>query len=72
VVELETAAGTKTYRVVSREIVTPKDVRVLAATPRARLTLITCYPFTYIGSAPQRLVVVAEPIGAKVRASKTH
>jgi sortase A len=70
VVELETAAGTKTYRVVSREIVTPKDVRVLAATPRARLTLITCYPFTYIGSAPQRLVVVAEPIGAKVQASK--
>jgi sortase A len=69
-VELETAAGTKTYRVVSREIVTPKEVRVLAATPRPRLTLITCYPFTYIGSAPQRLVVVAEPIGAKVRASK--
>ena len=70
VVEIETAGGTKTYRVASREIVTPKDVRVLAATPRPRLTLITCYPFTYIGSAPQRLVVVAEPIGAKVRASR--
>ena len=69
-VELETAAGTETYRVVSREIVTPNEVRVLAATPRPRLTLITCYPFTYIGSAPQRLVVVAEPIGAKLRASK--
>ena len=68
-VELETAAGTKTYRVVSREIVTPKEVRVLAATPRARLTLITCYPFTYIGSAPQRLVVVAEPVGKARRAA---
>jgi sortase A len=68
-VELETAAGTKMYRVVSREIVTPKEVRVLAATPRPRLTLITCYPFTYIGSAPQRLVVVAEPIGNTRRAA---
>jgi len=62
VIELETAAGTKKYRVVSREIVTPKTVRVLAATPAPRLTLITCYPFTYIGSAPERLVVVAEPL----------
>ena len=69
-IELETAAGTKTYRVVSREIVTPKDVRVLAATPAPRLTLITCYPFTYIGAAPERLIVVAEPIGAKARASR--
>lgn len=68
-IELETAAGTKTYRVVSREIVTPKTVRVLAATPAARLTLITCYPFTYIGPAPQRLVVVAEPVGATKKVS---
>jgi LPXTG-site transpeptidase (sortase) family protein len=71
-IELETAMGTKKYRVVSREIVTPKAVRVLAATPAPRLTLITCYPFTYIGSAPQRLVVVAEPIGAKTQASRAH
>ena len=62
VIELETPAGTKRYRVVSREIVTPKTVRVLDPTPKPRLTLITCYPFTYIGSAPKRLVVVAEPI----------
>jgi sortase A len=71
-IELETAAGTRTYRVVSREIVTPKEVRVLAATPAPRLTLITCYPFTYIGAAPQRLIVVAEPIPAKAQASRAH
>lgn len=63
VVELETAGGTMRYRVVSREIVTPKAVRVLAATPKPRLTLITCYPFDFIGSAPKRLIVVAEPMG---------
>jgi sortase A len=48
--------------VVSREIVNPDDVRVLQATANPRLTLITCYPFNYIGPAPKRLVIVAEPI----------
>ncbi len=66
-IELETPAGTKRYRVVSRQIVTPKTVRVLGPTPKPRLTLITCYPFTYIGSAPKRLVVVAEPISRPSR-----
>jgi LPXTG-site transpeptidase (sortase) family protein len=61
-IELETPAGVRRYRVVSREIVTPKTVRVLAPSKTPRLTLITCYPFTYIGPAPKRLVVVAEPI----------
>ena len=61
-IELETPAGTAAYRVVSREIVTPGTVRVLKPTEKPRLTLITCYPFDYIGPAPKRLVVVAEPI----------
>jgi LPXTG-site transpeptidase (sortase) family protein len=61
-IELETPSGVRRYRVVSREIVTPKTVRVLAPSKTPRLTLITCYPFTYIGPAPKRLVVVAEPI----------
>jgi sortase A len=60
-VELETSAGVKRYRVSSREIVTPDAVRVLRPTEQPRLTLITCYPFDYIGPAPKRLVVVAEP-----------
>ncbi|HVE66682.1 MAG TPA: class D sortase [Thermoanaerobaculia bacterium] len=64
-VELETATGTTKYRVMSREIVTPKTVRVLKASPKPRLTLITCYPFDYVGSAPKRLIVVAEPIGKR-------
>ena len=72
VVELETATGTTKYRVVSREIVTPKAVRVLAPTPRPRLTLITCYPFDFIGSAPKRLIVVAEPMGKSQRESAAN
>ncbi len=61
-IELETPSGNTSYRVVSREIVKPDAVRVLQPTSKPRLTLITCYPFTWIGAAPQRLVVVAEPL----------
>jgi sortase A len=62
-IELETPAGRQLeYRVVSREIVKPDAVRVLQPTVKPRLTLITCYPFNYVGAAPQRLVVVAEPV----------
>jgi sortase A len=65
-IELETpSSGVRRYRVVSREIVTPKTVRVLAPSKTPRLTLITCYPFTYIGPAPKRLVVVAEPVASR-------
>jgi sortase A len=67
-IELETpSGGVRRYRVVSREIVTPKTVRVLAPTKKPRLTLITCYPFTYVGPAPKRLIVVAEPLDAASR-----
>lgn len=61
-IELETHSGDISYRVVSRQIVNPDDVRVLQATPKPRLTLITCYPFNWVGPAPKRLVIVAEPI----------
>jgi sortase A len=61
-IDLETNGVSERFRVVSREIVTPETVRVLAASDRPRLTLITCYPFNYVGRAPTRLVVVAEPV----------
>jgi sortase A len=60
-VSLQAAHVTRRYRVVSREIVTPEAVRVLQPTASDRLTLITCYPFNYVGPAPKRLVLVAEP-----------
>ena len=72
-IELETpSSGVRRYRVVSREIVTPKTVRVLAPSRKPRLTLITCYPFTYIGPAPRRLVIVAEPVATpRIRSAST-
>jgi sortase A len=50
---------TVAYVVDTIEIVKPKDVRVLRPTPNATLTLVTCYPFYFIGSAPQRYIVSA-------------
>lgn len=60
-VRLVTARGTYTYRVTDTVIVDPDDVWVLAPSSTGRqLTLITCYPFSYIGHAPHRFVVLAE------------
>ena len=50
------------YRVDSTEIVGPHEMRVVAKTPDDRLTLITCYPFAFVGRAPKRFIVRASPI----------
>jgi sortase A len=48
------------YRVTKTSIVMPDDLSVLAPqSDPATLTLITCYPFYYVGSAPKRFVVHA-------------
>jgi sortase A len=55
----ESPTATYSYRVESTRIVEPDDVSVLNASAEPTLTLITCYPFHYIGSAPRRYVVTA-------------
>ena len=51
--------GSKEYRVVSTKIVGPKDTYVLETEPKDSITLVTCYPFYYIGPAPKRFIVQA-------------
>jgi sortase A len=58
-IELETPAAKDTYRVERAWIVEPEDVTVLDPTPTRSLTLVTCYPFYFVGSAPQRYIVRA-------------
>jgi sortase A len=58
-IELETRKGRELYRVERTWIVDPEDVSVLDPTPVQSLTLVTCYPFYFIGSAPQRFIVRA-------------
>lgn len=51
------------YQVSQVFVVDPADFWVMNPTPgRDQLTLITCYPFSFIGSAPSRLVVLAQPL----------
>ena len=57
-------SGTYHYSVDSTEIVTPDAIRVLDIQSRPELTLITCYPFNYIGPAPKRFIVHAHLISA--------
>ena len=57
---LSTPAGDARYVVRSTSVVEPTDVSVLAPTPESTLTLVTCYPFNYIGAAPRRFIVRAE------------
>jgi sortase A len=59
-ITLNTLQGAYRYRVMSTRVVKPKDVQVLAATKGDTLTLVTCYPFSYFGSAPDRFIVKAQ------------
>lgn len=53
------AGGTDIYRVETIHVVFPGDTSVLNNTGQSMLTLITCYPFYYVGAAPQRYIVEA-------------
>ena len=57
---LERLAATDAYRIVSTTIVDPSEVSVLAPTTTQSVTLVTCYPFYYVGSAPRRFIVHAQ------------
>jgi sortase A len=57
--QLDTVMGTQTYVIDSIKLATPADVSVLRNEPTPALTLVTCYPFYFVGSAPQRYIVHA-------------
>jgi sortase A len=63
VVELTTPRGTERYVVTQTQITTPEDVSVLRPTATSSLTLVTCYPFYFVGNAPQRFIVHASISG---------
>jgi sortase A len=55
-----TPTGRHQYVVRDTKVVSPRDVSVLDPTPEPTLTLVTCFPFRYIGSAPERFIVRAD------------
>jgi len=62
IITLTTPHGKDEYRVVCTSIVSPKDTSVLRPSTRDSLTLVTCYPFDFIGPAPKRFIVRAERV----------
>jgi len=62
IVTLTTRGGSYRYRVVSTKVVSPDNVAVLDPDGKEILTLVTCYPFYYVGSAPERFIVRAQRV----------
>ena len=63
-IEVSSPSGVTHYAVVSATVLRPDLIRLNRHDPRSTLTLITCYPFHYIGPAPDRFVVVARAVTA--------
>lgn len=59
---LTTVQGKYRYRVVFTQVVEPQDTKVLDDSKDDMLTLVTCYPFNFVGSAPKRFIVRAHKI----------
>jgi sortase A len=62
IITLTTLLGEYRYRVVSTTVVSPRDVAVLNPGKTEVLTLVTCYPFYFVGAAPDRFIVRAERV----------
>lgn len=65
-IKLETYYGEFTYKVSSTRITSPQDASVLAQSEKPILTIYTCYPFNFIGNAPDRYIVVSEFVEGKI------
>ncbi len=61
-IELEAPNRIQTYIVIDLSVVEPTDVHVLDETGYPALTLVTCYPFYFVGNAPKRYIVRAEAV----------
>lgn len=66
-IELRTSHGVLHYLVRDTLIVRPDEVWVLEQGAGRTLTLITCYPFRYVGRAPKRFIVRADPAGPAIQ-----
>jgi LPXTG-site transpeptidase (sortase) family protein len=64
---LETRDKVQRFKIVWMKVVEPDDVYVLDPTPKPALTLVTCYPFEFIGHAPHRYIVRAALVGEEPR-----
>jgi sortase A len=70
-IQISTLKGSFKYEVESLRIVEPENVGVLAPSGENVLTLVTCYPFYFVGPAPKRWIVRAKQVSSQAVASLT-
>jgi sortase A len=70
-IQFETLSGAHAYQVDSKRIVKPDDVAVLEPGDVPALTLVTCYPFDYVGAAPDRFIVSAHEVPSGAAQTQT-
>ncbi len=66
ILTVTTSAGEFTYKVNKVRIVDANDLTIIVPKPRATLTVTTCYPFNFIGDAPQRYILVAYMVSKNI------
>jgi len=67
VITVESSSGSFEYEVESSFVVAPTQTEVLQSTNGRELTLITCFPFNYVGHAPNRFIVRAREVAHKAK-----
>jgi sortase A len=72
IVTLTTSRAAYHYRVVSMRVVNPTEVSVLNPSEHEILTLVSCYPFYFVGPAPNRFIVRAERVTGRHRTGKAE
>ncbi len=60
-IEILTTRGVESYAVTSITIIPKSDISILEPTTEKTLTIVTCYPFYFVGHAPKRYIVKATP-----------
>ncbi len=68
-IKMTTHEREQQYKVTATKIVTPDEVQVLYPTGRETLTLVTCYPFAFVGPAPKRFIVRADCVDCAAQES---
>ena len=59
-IRVRTRGGAFVYRVAALSVVEPSDIEPVESTEAAVCTLVTCFPFDYVGPAPRRYIIKAE------------
>lgn len=71
-IEIETSAGRFVYKVTNTKVVEKDDRTIIVSTyPEPKLTLVTCYPFGFIGPAPDRYIVEATLVESHTKGGKS-